>query len=173
MRRVLTACAALLLFGCAENAILEVDLQLPAQPTTGPALFAHVQARSADVVSFDETWAGTDAIEGRELAEEASPLPFSVVAGGSAFTRKLGVRVRFCETPACTGLGDDYAPEMRYRIERAFYRGRRTRVTIAIASVPTAPPGEAEVIEKCDVEGCTSGSTLSYCFIDGRHFCEE
>jgi hypothetical protein len=28
-------------------------------------------------------------------------------------------------------------------------------------------------IDKCEVEGCTSGSTSTYCFMNGHHFCEE
>jgi hypothetical protein len=175
--RVRAACSvvlALALVGCAENAVLEVELTLPAQPSTGDPLFAYVQARSADVVSFDEAWAGTDAVEGRALDTTVSTLPFSVVAGGASFTRQLGIRVRFCVTSDCTGLHDDQAPEVRYRIERAFYQGRRTRLSRVIAPVPpsgvVAPIVE---IDKCDVEGCTSGSTSTYCFMNGHHFCEE
>lgn len=167
---------ALALVGCAENAVLEVELTLPAQPATGAPLFAYVQARSAVVVSFEEAWAGTDAVEGRALEDGVSALPFSVVAGGASFARQLGIRVRFCASRDCTGLGDDRAPEVRYRVERAFYQGQRTRLALVIDPVPPAPPATGapiDEIDKCEVEGCTSGSTSTYCFMNGHHFCEE
>ncbi len=176
IRRLSQLALALVLTGCAENAVLEVELTLPAQPATGAPLFAYVQARSADVVSFDEAWAGTDAIDGRALETAVSMLPFSVVAGGASFTRQLGVRIRFCASRDCTGLGDDRAPEVRYRIQRAFYQGHRTRVALVIDAVPAPPPpigAPITDIDKCDVEGCTTGTTSTYCFMNGHHFCED
>jgi hypothetical protein len=172
--RFLAVALVVLLSACAENAVLEVELTLPAQPTGAP-LFAYVQVRSADVVSFDEAWAGTDAVEGRALEDMESVLPFSVVAGGASFTRQLGVRVRFCVSRDCTGLGDDRAPEVRYRLERAFYQGQRTRIALMIDTLPPpTPPAPAIMeIDKCSVEGCAMGSTTTYCFLNGHHFCEE
>jgi hypothetical protein len=175
------ALLALVLGGCAENAVLEVELTLPAQPAApSPPLFAYVQARSADVVSFDEAWAGTDAVEGRALEDEETALPFSIVAGGASFARELGIRIRFCRSPDCTAVGDDRAPEARYRIERAFYQGQRTRLSLpndpAVDPLPPVPPATGAVIteiDKCDIEGCTIGTSSMYCYLNGNHFCEE
>ncbi len=156
--------------GCAQNAILELTLDLPAQPTGAP-LLVQVQARTAERVDFDESWAGTEPVSGLALADDPSTRTVSIV-GGEDLTRELGIRIRFCREAECTGLGDDRAPEARFLVERAFYLGHRTRLRLEIPEVPSAPPSPT-TIARCRVEGCLAGTTSTYCSLDGRHFCDQ
>jgi len=156
--------------GCAQNAILELTLELPAQPTGAP-LLVQVQARTAETVDFAESWAGTEPVSGLGLADEPSTRTVSIV-GGDDLTRELGIRVRFCREAECTGLGDDRAPETQVLVERAFYLGHRTRLRLEIPEVPGPSPVPMRV-ERCRVEGCLAGTTSTYCSLDGRHFCDQ
>lgn len=168
MRRALLLPLALCLAACADNAILEVELDLPA--ATGTQMFAYVQSRSADTIDFGTEWAGADAPEGFLLTSGGSVQHVSFVTSGPAMTRQLGIRVRFCSDRVCGAIADTTAPEAQFVIERAFYRGHRT--TLRLTVVPTAMPTTHTTITKCDVAGCTTGTATSYCYADGRHFCE-
>jgi hypothetical protein len=155
----------LLVAACADNAILEVTFTLPA----GAGSFAYVQSRSADTIDFDGDWAGADAPDGFALTTTTSPQTVSFVTSGAAMTRPLGIRVRICSDHVCGAIADTNAPEAHFVIERAFYRGKRTRLALVAMPMPTPP---LTTIHKCDVPGCTTGSATSYCYADGRHFCE-
>jgi hypothetical protein len=175
---VLVVCAAA--GGCAQNAILELTEQVPADPaaTSTSPRYALLQAHTGE--SFDAMWAGSGGIEGTALsATTPTTLHVSVVADDSAVQlAKLAIRVRFCGTPACTGPGDDNASEVRYVFDRAFYRGKVTRKTLPpITALPTGTPTPTSpvptVIPKCEVEGCVEGATMNFCHADGvTHFCE-
>ena len=164
---------ALAASGCAQNAVLEVELSMPANPAGEPPRFAYVQAQSSDTVSFDETWAGRDLL-GVPLGSEPTTDAISLVTDDAAvMPRAIGLRVRFCVTEDCTGLGDDRAPEARFRIERGFYQGRFTRLELVIDALPVPGTPTRRDLGRCEVEGCTVGSTSDFCTTSGAHFCEE
>lgn len=169
--RWLVIALAALGVSCADNAILEIELDLPASPSATPT-YAFVQTRSADTVDFSVAWGGADAPDGFLLGAAPVVQHVSVVASDASMSRPIGVRVRFCADRVCGSLSpdDSRAPEVRYVITRAFYRGHRTRVTL-VPSMPSTTP-TTTTIAKCEVAGCTSGTTANYCYGDGRHFCE-
>jgi hypothetical protein len=168
MRRALLLPFALCLAACADNAIFELELDLPA--ATGTQMYAYVQSRSADAITFDGDWAGADAPEGFLLTASPSVQHVSFVTTGAAMTRRLGVRVRFCSDRVCGAISDTNAPEADFDIQRAFYRGKRT--TLRVTVTPTPTPAPVTTVMKCEVAGCTTGTATSYCYADGRHFCE-
>lgn len=162
------AIACLGLSACADNAVLEVTLELPAR-TGGAPVYAFVQSRSDDMPTFDGSWAGADASEGFPLGTTPTTQHVSFVASGAAIPRKLGIRVRFCADRACGAIADVNAQEAHFIIDRAFYRGQRT--SLVLPAMPSATP-TTTTFTKCQVAGCTMGTTTTYCFATGRHFCE-
>lgn len=178
MTRRLALLLALVASGCARNAIFELELELPAQPS-GPALFAVVEA-SRDgfgttepdpiAIPLAAACARPDpapACEDRTLDPSCSAV-VSVVAGG-AFTDPLAIRVRFCEDPGCAASADASAPTHLVEVERAFYEGHHTQARVCIDTVPSAPV--TETVARCDVR-CRDGSATMQCRLDGTHFCE-
>lgn len=135
--RACLVAVALLGVGCAQNAILELQIQLPAAPT-GDTWFAQTQVRNADGHPFSIPWMGGD-IESVPL--EASPKwdCLSVESGNEA--ADLHVRVRFCRSADCLDLDDGTRRERWYRLEHPFYIGRRTYHQIQIDSVPLCDSG--------------------------------
>lgn len=179
--RVICAIALALVSGCTRNAILELELELPASPA-GARLFAVVDARSD--LGFDEPWP-SGALAGAPLGvacTRADPAPpcddrvldpacsmvVSIVGDAGDVPRPLRVRVRFCEDEGCEADADP--PEHRVEIERAFYLGRYTQARVCIDEVPAATSAP-ELIERCDVR-CRDGSASMHCRLDGTHFCE-
>jgi hypothetical protein len=174
--------------GCIEkNAYLELELVFPADPrVTGDtaARQAVVRANTADV-SFDEDWESSEALSAVQLdPKEPTKLRVSVEGREEIETKPVRIKVRFCTDPSCAGIHDDVAPEVRFEIERAFYLGKRTSLTLTVDCIPnvaseTDPPpicatkNEAvSTIPKCSVAGCREGVTTNYCASD-KHFCEE
>ena len=190
MRRALAlACLALgaaaLAPACAatSNAYLELELVFPPN-ATGAARYAVVGVVTGDV-SFDEDWRSTEPLPATKLAGGATTsLRASVEGRAEIETAPVRVKARFCRDASCAGVGDDRAPELRFEIERAFYLGERTSLTIAMDCIPNvdgetpAPPACATKdrsvtkVAKCAVAGCREGVTRSYC-ADGKHFCEK
>jgi len=94
------------------------------------------------------------------------------------------IKARFCVDPACVGIHDDAAPEVRFEVTCAFYPGKRTSLTLAIECIPNviaeteAPPAcsivneAVSTIPRCSVAGCREGVTTNFCAGD-KHFCEE
>lgn len=174
MRRAVILVLALV--GCADNAILEVELDLPA--ANGETRFAVVQGRSGDV-DFAAAWAGGGAVEGLELSNE------TVVVGieaddGDEVEAPLAIRVRYCTDPACAGPQDGEAQEIQVTVERAFYEGEYTLLPADALPLPEVMDcttgGCAAVsvmVDKCRIEGCRAGMTTNWCNSDGLHFCEE
>lgn len=125
--------AALAAGGCAENAVLELQVELPAAPEGDPdPWFAQVQVRRSNA-SFDATWEGLDP-RTLELGPEPQWDCISVQTGDDSVD--LNVRVNFCRTSDCEGLGDDRPPERRYFLEHPFYLGRRTYWATSVERVP-------------------------------------
>ncbi len=170
MRRALLLPLALCLAACADNAILEVELDLPMAATSAPQ-YAYVQSRSAAAIDFDGDWAGADAPEGFLLTSASSMQNVSfVTSNGATMTQPLGIRVRFCSDRVCGAIADTHAQEAHFVITRAFYRGKRTNVRLTVT--PSATP-TTTTIDRCHVAGCTTGTATSYCYGDmGAHFCE-
>lgn len=176
--------AALLLCGCARNAIFELELDLPPRPSG--ALHAVVQVRND--ADFSAGWSGVPmapgvplppacarpdpapACDDRELDPACSAV-VSVIGDEDDLTRPLRVRIRFCEDPACGAAADAAAPETRVEIERAFYTGRYTQGRVCVDAVPPGPGGVPVRIERCAVR-CREGDAAMYCRADGTHFCE-
>lgn len=154
-RRRLSVALALLTSACAQNAILELQVELPPAPATGPR-FAQVQVRRAAGNGFDAVWMGSDP-RTVELGDSAQWDCISVVTNDD--TIDLNVRVRFCRESNCLGFGDDTAPERRYHLEHPFYIGRRTYWTTRIAAVP-----QCTTDADCEVGRCIDG--LCGCLLD-------
>ena len=169
VRRVLIAMLAALASACAENAVLEVQVMLPAAPAgvTAP-VYGVLEVRRASTHPHDVVWAEGDP-DGVELGPERVLIQRSVI--GREEDVDLHVKVRFCASPACNAIGDDTAPELRYVLEHPFYIGRRTAWATCIEAVP-ATTADPDVVDLCEIHGCIEGAGSSN-FCDGdQHFCE-
>jgi len=177
--------AALVLGGCAQNAILELQVQLPEAPPddgVGP-WYAQIQLRRAADHPFDIEWMGGD-LEGVELGD--TPRWDCVSVQSADPSMDLHVRVRFCRSPDCLNLPHDATPRERwYRLEHPFYIGRRTYWHTTIDSVPVCERDEdcggvgvcndsvcgCEVDSECDGEMvCEAGTCVEdvgRCSIEG------
>lgn len=126
----------MLLGGCAQNAILELQVELPAAPPDdgqGP-WYAQIQLRRAADHPFDIDWMGGD-LEGVQLTDRTRWDCISVESMDP--TADLNVRVRFCRSPNCLNLPLDAVRRERwYRLERPFYIGRRTYWRTRVTDVP-------------------------------------
>lgn len=173
---------AVLLGGCIErNAYLELELHFPADASGRNAV---VRVNEGNV-SFDEDWQSTDSLPAVKLdAKAATKLAVSVEGRPEIETKPVRIKVRFCEDPSCAAINDDRAPEVRYQIERAFYLGERTSLSLTVDCIPnvmgeTDPPPACALaqddeidVPKCQVAGCREGVTSNYC-VGGKHFCEQ
>lgn len=173
MTRFLLPLLALALVGCAQNAVLELTIQLPPDSAGGPH-FAYVQAR-ANVTNFDDTWAGTGELAAFPLTAMAQTVQVSVVTSdGAIVADPLAIKISFCGSSTCTALADAMAPQARFLVARAFYIGHRTSLTLSIPTFPTSATPAPTMIGKCEVAGCRDGTTADYCTMMGtRHFCEQ
>lgn len=173
--RIVGLALALAVVGCAENAILEIELDLPA--ANADTRFAVVQGRSGEV-DFGDTWAGGGVIEGLELTRERVLVGIEA-DDGDEIDAPLALRIRYCIDPVCGDARDGEAQEIQVTIERAFYQGEYTLLRADALPLPvvmdcTAGCAPAPVmIEKCRIEGCRAGTTTNWCNSDGLHFCEE
>jgi hypothetical protein len=185
----LLAAAALASAGCVEkNAYLELELDFPADPRAsangGDARNAVVRVNTGDV-SFDEDWESSEALSPVRLdPKQPTKLQVSVEGRAEIETKPVRIKARFCADPNCVGIHDDIAPEVRFEIERAFYLGKRTSLTLTVDCIPnvateTDPPPTCAIgneavstIPKCSVAGCREGVTTNYC-ANSKHFCEE
>lgn len=184
--------------GCTENAILEVEMDLPYDGAQ-ERRFAVVQAVDGErFPSFDEPWFAQtesfDLADREACAREPSTTPSCNVrfhvATDRAPLRALHVRIRFCESPACATDEPDLVPELRYHIERPLHRGQVTRWTPSagpfvaprdVARVPARQPVARAPVElvvcACEIAGCWEGEAppdeYGYCRApeDGRAPC--
>lgn len=164
------AVACALLAGCAETGVLELQLMLPPKPAgdTEP-LFALVQVRRSAAHPFEVDWVGQD-LTAVELGSTPILQQTSVIGRDPALD--LHIKVRFCRAPSCDALVDASAPEVWLALEHPFYVGRRTAWATCIDAVPSARPLQPLTIDRCEIRGCTAGSSSTYCSSDGQHFCE-
>lgn len=168
--RLLYCVLGLLSVGCARNAVLEVDLDLPPGPTNR---YAVVQFESQDA-EFTSSWGRTDSWPGEQLTTERQSVVYSVMT--ESIDSEVRIKVNFCTSPDCSALDDapDRVPAVWYELEHPFYLGQHTRWHVTIDAPPIDPPDEATMIDRCEISGCISApdSTESYCRLDGTHFCE-
>lgn len=186
-RAVLLAASSLaaLCASCAQNAFLELQLDLPpnAWKVDGDR-YANVRIVAGDA-DFEQDWEVDDPLPAFLLDPNVPTVQrVSVESKEASETKPVLAKIRFCKDPNCAALGDDVAPEVRLRIERAFYIGKRTSYTWSIPCVPnvagqTAAPPVCDVqndvvteVGKCQVAGCRAGVVREYC-AGGKHFCES
>ncbi len=170
------ALLALTLVSCGRNAFFEIDVVLP-KNDTGKTRYA-VVAFAPDGQEYDAIWAGSQTLDGVLLTTSGTVTQHASIEGpDGGLDRPVEAKVSFCENPTCTASGDDRAPEVWLKIERAFYEGERTAYTWTIACIPSSTGGcavpDSKLIEvtKCEVSGCRSGTSSNYCVGD-KHFCE-
>ena len=152
-RILLIALAALAMVGCAQNAILELQVELPAAPPddgTGKPWFAQIQVRRSSDHPFEIPWTGGD-LTSVELGAAPQWDCISVQSFDEAID--LNVRVRFCRSSNCLDIDDGRRRERWYEVEHPFYIGRRTYWRTSITEVP-----ECESDGDCGGVGvCTDG----------------
>jgi hypothetical protein len=176
MKRLILLLTSILAIGCVDNSILELEIDLPAQPTdVSEQVYAFVQVRSSRMSSFATDWlsAGEDP-DGFALGLERTPQVISIIAEPRDYDEDLLLRVVYCVSPRCSNLGDDTAGERRLVIEHPFYDGQRTRVSWQVGDyTPTVIP-EEETVAVCAVEGCRAGDVSEYCYAGTQdHFCSR
>lgn len=183
--RPLALALALFSLGCARNAILELDVTIPAQTVVDGRRYARIEV-SDGVTSFDE-----DSFGSGETVELSAATPgtarFAVM--GSDPSTEVRVRVRYCVRPACDDPNEDVRPFQegmrpgyRYVFERAFYVGHVTSYEIRVDPLSAGTESAAsEPICRCAVAGCVAGAATSYCRASAdpcndepgnTHFCE-
>lgn len=169
MRRGVIALLAVLASACAESAVLEVQVMLPTAPAGATApIYGVLEIRRASSHPHEVVWAESDP-DGVELGAERLLVQRSVI--GRVEDVDLHVKIRFCASPACSAIGDDTAPELRYVLEHPFYIGRRTAWAACVEGVPTSTE-LAQDVGRCEIHGCIEGAGSSN-FCDGdQHFCE-
>ena len=159
---------ALLGAGCAENAILELDLVAP--PSSAAETVLNVQ-----LLSTEEAVAAPENLGSpvQRFVLDAEPTQISVVASGDDIARPLYVGVWTCADMACAAADDPQAPTRLFRLERAFYLGQYTHLDLDLRREPLT--GVVE-ISRCRVQGCGVADG-DYCYADpdgtARHFCER
>jgi len=174
MRLSHTIAVAVIATGCADNAVLELMVELPASPGGDP-VYVQVQPRRASDNPFTDDWRGDD-VEPIELGSEPMVDHVSVVSEQDDVD--LAVKVRFCQTETCTGFGDEDPPALWFLVEDPFYIGEHTEADLVVTEVPATgcTEGMADCpvrVDRCDVRGCTGGDPpTTYCRLDGRHLCD-
>lgn len=146
MLRLLPLALALASFGCeASNAVLDVQMGLPANPL-GEPMFVRVLVARGDFPVPENTWVP----EPHELTTGPSTYQFSIedpdlaCDPGTAGDCDLLVEVRFCLDRECASLrtgtpgirATDPQATIRYRIERPLFVGQRTQWEPVISAVP-------------------------------------
>ena len=130
------ALLAMILAGCAENAVLELQVELPPapQPATGEPWYAQVQVRRSTAGFVEDGfWSGTDP-RTIQLGESRQWDCISVESHDD--TVSLNVRVNFCRSPDCGSDDRARVAERRYTLEHPFYIGRHTYWHTRIDRVP-------------------------------------
>ncbi len=163
------ALSALLFSGCAENAILELDIIAP----DGSSGVLHVRLLSTtEATSFEEATTeglSSDVIEiPLQVADE--PPHVRLIAHAEEIEQPLYIGFGICAPDA-----EQCLPSRVFRVERAFYLGQYTHLDIDLRDAPIIGT-EVEAIPLCQVQGC-GRSEGNYCYEDpalgARHFCDR
>jgi len=154
------ALATALLSGCALNAVLEIDMQLPYAAGTDDGEFAIVQVadeppdvdRASGLPLWYPAWPEpSDRVtrhafaisEGENLCDDLDRpcnVRFSVTTENVDLDN-LYLKVSFCNTPDCLGAGDATNPGFfGFVIARPFYQGQVTRWSPTRTDVTTFNP---------------------------------
>ncbi len=167
---VLTALVAVSTSGCAQNAVLDMQLMLPSAGGSATR-FAIVQVRRPEGHEFDDEWLGDD-VDAFELGDRPTLAQLSVDTTDPI--TDLRVKVLFCETRTCDALADARPPQLWFELERPMYLGRRTAWAACIVSIPSGTPEMATRVDRCQVHGCIEGTPPSWCAggSTDRHYCE-
>jgi hypothetical protein len=184
---------------CADNAVLEVELEAPFDVASGDAAFAVIDATAAgpdgewpfvgaDTVQLAS--AVTVALDQDRCASVPSVLPSCNVRLAISAERPemtwLAIRMRFCHAADCASLADADAGTIGLVVERPFYRGQVTRLLATSVSLPSTQPLRGTLVGcdgsagpcrvgACDVAGCVVGradAMWGYCSTSGRHACD-
>jgi hypothetical protein len=190
MKRALSL-ALLCSLGCADEAILELEITYP--PQTEGAAYALIEARDS-AHPFAANWHPSD-LENRpfQLGSEATTERVSILSDRTY--EKLRIKVIFCPDENCTERHDS-APKAWFELESPFYIGEVTQWSFRFLNLPTlarthpCPTLRAEtedpacedsdrdvdwlIVDQCRIGGCTNGSERGlFCRMDSdRHFCE-
>lgn len=160
------AMLALLLAGCADNAILELAVEVPeASCAAAVALEARLPEPGAGC-AFDQEWLDGD----RAALALGATHAVSLVARGAEIDRPLCLRIRACvREDECPPLEVTRGARTEIEIERPFYRGHYT----ALALGPIDPCADASArVSRCEVEGCAGGAPRETWCEGDRHLCE-
>lgn len=157
------------LAGCAQNAIFELHVRLPARDVIAGARFIRIQVQPT-TASFDTSFdsGGTSAIELPATATERGVM-VSVPATPSEISSGLHVKVLLCRDEACTTP----LAERWYAFDRVFYTDRYTCFDAPFDTDITMPALDEQIIavDNCDISGCrNSNSGLNNC-TGGVHDC--
>ncbi len=166
-----------LLAGCADNAMLDVALELPASAIPRYAL---VDVRPADELDFSSgAWATSAAFpEVRVELDAATTTRVDATVPAENVSRDLLLRVRFCEASPC----ELDAPASCFVIEEPFHAGRVSTFHGEVRGIPEGPPepvcsSPPVIVDRCAV-GCIEPSRLSgpgadFCTDTGEHTCDR
>lgn len=166
--RWLVFLSALTSVGCAENAFLELQIQLPPAPPSFPMTppdeppegwFAQVQVTGSDIPL--EIAVMGNPLESETIELTGAPVWDCISVESGDESVDLNVRVRFCLTANCLGLAEAGTRRERwYTIEHPFYVGQRTYHQIVIDQVP-----------ECEVNADCAG--WGVCGADGQCTCTD
>lgn len=174
--------------GCARNAVLDLDVVIPAQPSLAAGRRHAFVEIGTGFNGFEEQVLGLEGATDVDVATIVGPserLTFSVVASDPG--AELRVRVRYCRTERCDDPSDvlpfeeGTEPGLRWTFERAFYVGQRTSYELAVpALVAGAESVDPRTVCRCAVIGCATVApgtsscrgTTNVCDRTARHFCE-
>ncbi|MBX7195290.1 MAG: hypothetical protein K1X94_24760 [Sandaracinaceae bacterium] len=152
--------------GCGQEAVLDLQLMLPAVPTSSRVQYAQIQLGRAADHPFEAAWGGEELTV--ELGEAPTLAQWSVVTADPE--TDLHVKVLFCELRDCHDLG---ATELWYAIEHPFYLGRRTSWAACVTAIPADVPTDPVEVGRCEVHGCLVGDVPpSWCRTETEHYCE-
>ena len=141
--RVFVVFFAVATFGCADNAILELEITYPALPSDVPELYVVAQAQKASFGQVELRWMGVESSRSVQLgAAPQLQMPLSIVGEGEipeTGTEDLIIKFLFCTTPNCRSddlEADPIFGEIWYRVESPFYLGDVTKLSLTLPGVP-------------------------------------
>ena len=142
-----------LLAGCADNAVLELNVTYPARPGEFGELYVRPLAAKASFGPYNTMWSTQDRPRSATLSasDRSSQLPISIVADGEVTesgTEDVVVKFRFCTTSDCEARPgmtlDPVVAEIWYEFGTPFYLGKQTQFDVALSGVPSCQTCEAD-----------------------------